>query len=104
VTAPKEADSHGSRNGAGDMPRKSVPSRSIGFGLRGRVMAGNSGGFCAQQTLCGALRDFRDIGESAQPAMTAIKEWASQEIFAVNVVLDVIDAVESDAVRGFAAY
>jgi len=33
-----------------DMPRKSVPSRSRGFGLRGRVMAGNSGGFCAPQT------------------------------------------------------
>jgi hypothetical protein len=32
------------------MPRKSVPSRSRGFGLRGRVMAVNSGGFCAQQT------------------------------------------------------
>ena len=56
------------------------------------------------RSVCGALRDFRDTGESAQPAMTAIKEWASQEIFAVNVVLDVIDAVESDAVRGFAAY
>ena len=33
-----------------DMPRKSVPSRSRGFGLRGRVMAGNSGSFRTPQT------------------------------------------------------
>ena len=33
-------------------------------------------------------REFRDIA--------AIKEWANQEIFAVNVTLDVIEAVERD--------
>src|SRR6202040_3333447 len=33
-----------------DVPRESVPVVSREFGLRGPVMAGNSGSFCTQQT------------------------------------------------------
>jgi len=37
-----------------------------------------------------------DIGRAFR-GIAAIKEWANREIFAVNVTLDVMDAVERDA-------
>ena len=37
----------------------------------------------------------RDVGREFR-GLAAIKEWAAQEIFAVNVTLEVLDAVERD--------
>lgn len=37
----------------------------------------------------------KDVGREFR-GISAIKEWAAQEIFAVNVTLDVIEAVERD--------
>ena len=38
----------------------------------------------------------KDVGREFR-GIAAIKEWANREIFAVNVTLDVMDAVERDA-------
>jgi hypothetical protein len=59
------------------------------------VQAINAGDAAALQSSFADHAVVKDVGREFR-GIAAIKEWASQEIFAVNVVLEVIDAVESD--------
>jgi ketosteroid isomerase-like protein len=59
------------------------------------IRAINAGDAAALQSSFADDAVVKDVGREFR-GIAAIKEWASQEIFAVNVVLDVIDAIESD--------
>ena len=59
------------------------------------VQAINAGDAAALQSSFADHAVVKDVGREFR-GIAAIKEWASQEIFAVNVVMEVIDAVESD--------
>lgn len=59
------------------------------------IQAINAGDAAALQASFADHAVVNDVGREFR-GIAAIKAWAGQEIFAVNVVLEVIDAVESD--------
>ena len=59
------------------------------------IRAINAGDAAALQSSFAHDAVVKDVGREFR-GIAAIKEWASQEIFAVNVTLDVIEAVEGD--------
>ncbi len=59
------------------------------------IRAINAGDAAALQSSFANDAVVKDVGREIR-GTAAIKEWASQEIFAVNVTLEVIGAVERD--------
>ena len=59
------------------------------------IQAINAGDADAFQSSFAHDAVVKDVGREFR-GISAIKEWASQEIFAVNVTLDVIEAVQRD--------
>ncbi len=62
MTCPAKAYQVEVEETACDLPRKSIPSRSRGNGLRGLVKAGLAGVFCTQQTQVSISSDLRVSG------------------------------------------
>jgi hypothetical protein len=59
------------------------------------IHAINAGDATALQSSFADDAVVKDVGREFR-GLAAIKEWAAREIFAVNVTLEVIDAVERD--------